>query len=292
MDSTNQSYKLLKRVKDTKSFSIDNLHNYDLFIQLGDHDFQISVSDTDSNKLLLFEDYGLRNCKVASQKFSFLNEIYDQHHLLKAGFWNGVTIGFKSAKFSFVPQQIFDSTRLDTFLRPTSNVDDSEKIEYCVHQNQGLVNVFAVSTQLIDFFAGSYPSITKHLRHHSSLIIDGIRHELDKESSPRTFLNIDRFVIDIIAFDEENKLSFYNQFNIKSFEEVIKYTKIVVESSQTDINIHPLQVMGQIPERSKYSRLLNKYFPDFQFVKRSSLYSYDYLFDELPEHQYYEVLSN
>ena len=127
MSSTDQKFKLLKREKDA-SFNIDNLERYDLMLILGPFDLQIGVLDTSEQRILLIEDYILPGIKDTEDRLAGYRQIFDDHHLLLANFWNEVKISFKNRKFSLVPESLFDAQNPSVFLHLNSTYNEESEI--------------------------------------------------------------------------------------------------------------------------------------------------------------------
>ncbi|NJM93558.1 MAG: DUF3822 family protein [Cytophagales bacterium] len=106
MEKVASRYKLYKRCKDA-NFNVDELEHYALSLQIGYRDFQLAVTDSRNGRVLLLEDFLLREVQQTEEKTDILREIFDNHHLLKAGFWNSATLALKSNKFSLVPSELF-----------------------------------------------------------------------------------------------------------------------------------------------------------------------------------------
>ena len=56
METATAHHKLIKKIKD-ESFELEKLHQYVLLINTGVRDFQVSVVDSEDNRVLYFEDF-------------------------------------------------------------------------------------------------------------------------------------------------------------------------------------------------------------------------------------------
>jgi hypothetical protein len=102
LKTANKDYKLFKKIKDDK-FEVDQLHHYDLNLLLGNRDLQIAVVDKHSNRCLILEDFIISSIDSYTELVNVYENIFDDHHLLKAGFWSSVKVGIKGNKFALVP---------------------------------------------------------------------------------------------------------------------------------------------------------------------------------------------
>ena len=81
--SINRHYTLLKKIKDD-SFNVDNLSNYNLFLQVSNTRFRLCITDIERNRCLLLEDYKLESIHFPEQLIAQLELLYDDHYVLKA----------------------------------------------------------------------------------------------------------------------------------------------------------------------------------------------------------------
>ena len=107
MKAAKKEYKLFKKIKEDK-IEVDQLHHYDLNLLLGNRDLQIAVIDKRDNRCLIVEDFIISSIDSYSKLVDIFEHIFDDHHLLKAGFWSSVKVGIKGNKFALVPESLFN----------------------------------------------------------------------------------------------------------------------------------------------------------------------------------------
>ena len=171
MDTIAKSYKLLKKIKDEK-FDVDQLHHYNLNLLIGNRDFQVLIVDPRKNQCLLLEDYIISNVSSYTRLVEVFEEIFDGHHLLKAGFWSRVSVGIKGNKFALVPEPLFDKDLLFDYIKFNSKVNrDIDDLNYYVHKKPGAVNAFAIDKRLNKWLTSLYPGKEITYYHQSSSFI-------------------------------------------------------------------------------------------------------------------------
>ncbi|MEQ9168968.1 MAG: DUF3822 family protein, partial [Fulvivirga sp.] len=122
MNTTTAGYKLIKKIKDAK-FDVDQIHQYNLLLQVGVRDLQVSIIDSSSNRTLLLEDYVLASVKTYKELQSNLESLFADHHLLMAGFWKTVKVSIKNNKFSLVPSSLFVKEAMVDYLRLNAKIN-------------------------------------------------------------------------------------------------------------------------------------------------------------------------
>jgi hypothetical protein len=290
LKTATKDYRLLKKIKDEK-FDVDQLHHYNLNILIGNRDFQMLVIDPRENRCLLLEDYIISNVNSYSRLVEVYEEIFDSHHLLKAGFWSRIKIGIKGNKFALVPKKLFDESKLFDYLKFNCKVsEDYDKLSYFEHNKAGAVNSFAVDKRLFNWLDSLYPNKEIEFFHQSSALIEGVLDELEHYPKDSVFIYVDRFKLHIIT-SKDGKLEYYNQFYIKQFSDYIKYIMTVLKGLNRNQRETDVVLWGYLGKQSKHYNEFAKYIKNISLGNRPSGMKFGYLFDELQEHHYFDLLN-
>lgn len=288
METTSISYKLIKKIKDDK-FNIDHLEHYHLLLQLGPRDLQVAIIDSRSNQVLLLEDYILASVKTYGEFIEVLELIFDEHHLLLAGFWKAVKISIKNGKFSLVPSPLFDSGSLHKYLALNCQVDpDREDFTYFKHINTDAVNVFAVNKVINNWIQKTYPNTAAHVVHQSSALIEGVIRMSNEYPENSLFLYVDRFKLHILAL-KDSSLEYYNQFPIKQFSDYVKYIMLVMKGLGRNQQSSNVVLWGYVGKQSPHYNEFYKYIRNISFGDRPSYLGYGYIFDEVQDHHFFDL---
>lgn len=288
MKTAIKEYKLLKKIKD-KDFDVDNLHQYNLHILSGNRDLQFTVSDSANGQCLLLEDYAISRVKTYKELISILNDLFDNHQLLKAGFWKSVKIGVKNNKFSLIPSKLFDKTSLFDYLKLNCKVNtETDQLLYYKHLKSDAVNCFAINKQLYNWFRSIYPKIEIGFVHQSSTLIEGVLGQISQYPDDSIFLYVDRFKLHVIS-SRNKKLEYYNQFSIKKFQDYIKYIMLVFNGLKRSQQTTNVVLWGYIGKQSTHYHEFIKYIKHVSFGERPKFYSYGFVFDELQDHYFFDT---
>jgi len=290
LEQTAVSYKLIKKVKDEK-FDVENLHHYSLSIQLGVRDFQLCIIDTRDNKCLVLEDYAIPKVDSYKQLVENLQALFDDHHILKAGFWKSVKFSIKNSKFTLVPGPLFDRNQLYEFLNASCRINPKrESFLYYKHIKSEAVNCFAVPSDLLNWINSIYTNTSVLVTHQSSALIEGVLKQVANHAGPTIYLYIDRFKLHIIT-SRNGELEYYNQFTISKFADYMRYIMMAMQGlkyKQADTN---LVLWGYIGRQSPHFAEFNKFFKRISFGDRPTYLNFGYIFDELQDHQYFDLYS-
>ncbi len=290
MKTTTANYKLIKRIKDDK-FDVDDLHHYNLSVQIGVRDFQLCVIDTRDSRCLVLEDYVVAKVSSYSELLENLKILFDDHQLLKAGFWKVVKVSFKNNKYSFIPTSLFDKDSLYEYLSVNCKVNPiSEEFHYYKHIKSDVVNVFAVNRELSIWVQELYPNAQVVLTHQASTLIEGVLKQDQGFSENTLFLYIDRFKLHLIATKNKG-LAYYNQFPIKQFADYMKYITLVMTGLQYDQKASHVVLWGYIGKQSPHYNEFYKFIRNISFGDRPPYLSYGYIFDEVQDHHFFDLYS-
>ncbi len=284
------TFKLVKKIKDDK-FDVDNLHHYSLSLQVGIRDFQLCVTDTRDNKCLILEDYRIENVKTINTRLKVLHSLFDNHHLLLAGFWNSIKLSLKTHKFSLVPSSHFIKENVADYLVINSEVRKNiEEITYYKHIGSDAINVFAADRKLVNWVQSLYPKKKIQVIQQGSAFIEGVLRYDDHTHEKTMFCLVDAGILHMVVTMNQ-KLQYYNQFAVRKSNDFLKYTMLVFKELGLNQKTSKVLLWGNIKHQSQHVQLLNKYIRDVSFGSKPSYLSFGYQFDEIMDHQYFDVFS-
>lgn len=290
MQSTAIGYKLIKKIKDDR-FDEENIHQYDLLVQLSIRDFQIGIVDCSDGRILLFEDYVLGDLSSHQELLDLFQSLFESHPVLQAGFWNCVKVSFKNSKFVQVPNSLFINEAAAEYLKFNANIDpDKEDVIFCQNKSIDAVTVFAVQKDLLNWLNRIYSNAKIHLVHQSSAIIEGVIEFAAQTHKKRLYIYVDRFKLHILSV-ENSKLIYYNQFAIKQFSDYVKYIMLVMKGLGMDQQTSEIVLWGYISSNSPHYQEFLKYIRNITFGGRPSGLKFGYMFDEVQDHHFFDLFS-
>ncbi len=290
MQTSALTYKLIRKIKDDL-FDEEFIDQYHLLINIGTRDFQILVIEPQENKVLLLEDFVLPGLTSNEELLQILDQLFDSHAFLKAGFWKKIKVSVKNQKFVQVPQALYSEESNADYLKFNAPVDSSrEESVSTFNPRAQAVTVFAVNTELRDWLNGIYPNNPPTFTHQSAALIEGTLHYAEGRNDNPLYIYVDRFKLHILAC-EDGKLLYYNQFAIKQFSEYIKYIMLVMKSLDMDQRTSKVVLWGYVGANSPHYHEFYKYISNVTFGDEPDYLSFGYVFDEVPEHHYFDLYS-
>ncbi len=290
MQSTAIGYKLIKKIKDDR-FDEENIHHYDLLIQISIRDFQIAIVDCSDGRILFFEDYVLGDLSSHQELLDLFQTLFESHSLLQAGFWHLVKVSFKNSKFVQVPASLFMEEAAGDYLKFNANIDhDKEEIIYCHNKSIDAVTIFAVQKELHIWLKRIYSNTNIHFVHQSTALIEGVLQVAGQAPKNKLYIYVDRFKLHILSI-ENDKLIYYNQFAIKQFSDYVKYIMLVMKGLGMDQQTCEIVLWGYISNNSPHYLEFVKYIRNITFGGRPAGLKFGYIFDEVQDHHFFDLFS-
>jgi len=290
LQSTTVGYKLIKKIKDDR-FDEDNIHQYNLLVQLSVRDFQIGIVDSSDGRVLFFEDYVLGDLSSHQELLSLFQTLFESHSVLQAGFWNSVKVSIKNSKFVQVPNSLFVEEAAAEYLKFNAHIDhEKEDVIFCRNEKIDAVTIFAVQKDLLTWLKKIYSNTKIQLVHQSSTLINGVLQFAGPSQKSSLYIYVDRFKLHIISI-ENSKLIYYNQFAIKQFSDYVKYIMLVMKGLGMDQQTSEIVLWGYISQNSPHYLEFVKYIRNITFGSRPEALRFGYIFDEVQEHHFFDLFS-
>jgi hypothetical protein len=290
LQTTSLQYKLIKKVRDER-FDEELIHQYHLLINIGTRDFQLAVVEPVEKAVLLMEDFVLPNVTSHEELLQLLDQLFDSHALLRAGFWKKIKVAFKNQKFIQVPQALYSAEAEGEYLKFNAQVDAARE-DFLSSNNilADAVTVFAINKDLKAWIDGVYPNNKPLYTHQSAALIEGVMTVARQRSDNPLYIYVDRFKLHIIAC-RDKKLLYYNQFAIKQFSDYIKYIMMVMKSLNMDQQTSEVVLWGYIGNNSPHYHEFYKYINNVTFGLHPPGLRFGFAFDEVQDHHFLDLYS-
>jgi hypothetical protein len=280
------AFKQIRKIKDDR-FEEENIHEYTLLLNIGIRDCQIAVLN--HSQVLYLEDFIFPAVASPSDLHEAVEQMFDQHPFIKAGFWREIKIAFKNQKFIQVPSDLFDVNASERYLKFNAHVHPvTDVIHHHTLSLSRAVTVFAVPLALQQFMEETYPQRQFSFVHQSSALIEGIMAAARTQEDQPLYVYIDRFKFHIL-YVNNGQLTYYNQFSIHNFQDYIKYIMLVMNSLRIDQQTSQVIVWGYLGNNSPHYHEFYQYVQNVTFGTKPAQLHYGYVFDEVQDHQYFDL---
>lgn len=290
MNTQQTAYTLTLKVKDA-NFSIDYLEHYHLLLQAGTREFQLIVVDGKSHRCLLLEHYDLPEGLSDEAYVQLIKRLFEEHHLLMAGFWKSVKLSIKNQKFTLVPAALFDKDHLTEYLRLNCYFNPTtDQPLYYRHTRAHIVTVFTANKALVSWLNERYPNLHLQILHHAAAYIEGLHDYPDHSSQRDAFVLYENNML-TLAVMENQQLLYCNMFFCPTEKDALRYLMLVYKQFQLNQNTTKTILFGQIKQQGPFFSELRKYIANLSFGLKPRFLNFRYMFDEVPDHRFFDLYS-
>jgi hypothetical protein len=272
-------------------FEIEKLSQYTLCLLISRQDFSFSVIDNDLSRCVRLEKFQFNSLFSVQQLLEQLELIFDDHHFLKAGYWGDIKLGVKNRKFTFLPKSLFDSQQQEEYLEFNCKVDSKNNdVVHFHHKSLDLVSVFATEKELMHWLESVYSGKKITPVHQTSSLIEGVLRYSDKSEDRQMFINCDGIYLTIVIL-AGGQLEFCNIFRYRTAEDLTYYTMFVFNELGMNPEETEVTMWGNIDQTSIHFTKLFRFIRYLSFGERPSNLKFGYVFDEIFEHNQFDVLN-
>lgn len=282
--NTTSVYNRVRYIKDVK-FNIEYISQYELLLYLNGSSFFVCVMDNLDHRCLFFEEYEILEDDITSS----LNEVFDDHHFLRAAFWKKIKFSQYTNKFTLIPNGLFVVENAFDYLDLITDVNvGSDKVLYYKHENLGMTNVFAVDYSLYQWITNFYQNKKIVFIHPTGAHIETLMKVKPNESYEAIDINFNEKSFDI-SYKKNNKLEFCNIFEYNNESDVLYFLLAVVDSLNIDIRNTHCNLYGKIDHNSIIYTKIKEFIKSTKFGSKPSAIQFSHVFDELFLHQYNDL---
>jgi hypothetical protein len=261
--------------------------NGSLTIFCGAKEISWSILDKDKNKYLQLRSYHFAHNNEIEEVIPYLNNILERESVFTNKFRN-VTIVVDTALYTLVPDTLYESFRREDYLSFNHEIPKGDIIDGYSLRTRGMVVLFSYPANLRQIITRKFPS-ARIIPSVAGLVESAFT--LFKNKEGRSILvNIRQQSFDVLVM-EPNRLTLLNTFPYKSSEDFLYYLLFTCEQLGLNTESMQLNVAGEIEKRSGLMKLMEKYIRNISYVKRPASFEYSYKFKDLPEHYFFNILS-
>ncbi|WP_420387792.1 DUF3822 family protein [Roseivirga sp.] len=275
-------------IKDER-LDIDKISQYRLSFFVSTEECQIVVFDVKKKQLLLFENYELNTSKSLEKN---LEEIYNDHILIAAGFWKEIQVFMRNRQFALVPIPVFDRTLASEYVRLNERVDfEKDEFHYKLMDEIGAAVAFGYPSSLKVWFREKYPQLSLYFNHQAVAYLKGLQEQIKTKAPSSLYVSINNNEVQIAGYNLQ-RLAIYNQFKFSDVNQLVKLMLLTLQQFSTEGQLTPLVLHGIKEKADLYLPVLKKYFKNIELGKRPDGIIMHPIFNELEAQEYMEVLAN
>ena len=275
------STELKYRVKD-ELIDINNLMNYHLAILIARNELSISVVDSKNNRCLLGEKHTFSEGNNIQAVLNACNQVFEDHHLLTAGFWGQITVAITNNSFTLVPNSLFDENNKSQYLELHNDIENNQIVYSHQHKSFGATSVFAIDKDLVNWCKTMYPAKEVRFIHQTSAFIEGVLHNNKQTNSKSIYINCEGNTLTLVVLNN-GQLEYCNNFQYETPQDIVYYTLFVMNELYLSTESIPMTVWGDMNLKSNTFLNLYKFIRYIDLGEKPKTLTYSYVFDDIEE---------
>ncbi len=262
--------------------------SYNLSIQLSMDGIAFCIFDRRLNKFQSIE-VGSFETILKNEGFSeFLHKVVNENEWLSLRY-HSISIIYECKKSTLIPVPLFTENEKETYSEFNFKLDENSHINYEKLSNLDAVILYEIPDQIMETFKTLFPS--HRLISQPGVLIESLL-ILNKNlpAQKKFFVNVRNSALDILIIDKR-QLLYFNSFEYKSIEDFIYFVIFVLDQLQINPEEVDLVLSGSIDKNSELFEILYKYVRNIRFQTLPDTFNYSYVFNEVPAHYYFNLIS-
>ncbi len=266
-----------------ETFDSNFTQEYYLSIQFSLDGFSFSIRDGLQNKYIyLFNKDFSGNPKLVHRK---LKDIFDEFEILEADFKSIQIVCVSPGKMLLIPVEFLsDHHAVENYQLNLSLSDDDEVNHLPIKKYQSVLQ-YAIPSKVKRFFEDKYPGVIIQ----NDLVNCVNRVEKNNNTEERILILLYKTQLTIALVG--NSIRFCNSFKYRNDNDLLYYILLIIKMAKADQNLQ-IRLNGRVNKRSAIYHHLKQYFKNVVIESRSTESYYSYLFDQLPDARFVNLLNN
>ena len=265
-----------------ETFDLNFTQEYYLSIQLCLDGFSFCIRDGLQNKYIyLFHKELSGDPRFLPKK---LSDIYEEFDILKADFKTTRIICSYPGKSTLIPEAFFsDKYAVDQY-QLIQELEKGEELYHLPMKKYRSVLQMVIPKKVRTFLQEKHPGVI--FENDTTIFLNQYMHK--EGDAPLLLIQLYKSQVTICMVDET--IRFYNSFYYVNENDLLFY--ILNVSKSLDQTNYKVVLNGMVNKRSVIYHRLRQYFKDVMVVGRNPDVYYSYLFDQLPDARFVNLLNS
>jgi len=258
-----------------------------LFIEISVNRISYALLKNETQTYTAIESYSFPETKNYNDISNRLEYMYTNRDILKHNYLS-VNILYVGHTSTLIPNELFDKNNPELYLKFNCFINNDDDIAYDNLTITGAVNIYAIHKGLNSKLKILFPKAK--ISHCFSSLIENLLFQFTNTKGSKLVLHVQQKYLQIIHI-HDGKLIFFNTFSYNTKEDFIYYILFVMQQLHLNPESQELLVLGEIEKKTSISDMLYQYIKNPIFGEKSAIFKFDKVFDEIPPHNYYNLLN-
>jgi len=214
---------------------------------------------------------------------TFLKGIFSNNEWLNLNF-DSFSVSTVGRLYTLVPNALFAEKEMAAYGHLALAESNTSHLRHISGKSDFSI-IFSNQNEAVPFLKEKIP--TAKFFPHSLVLLDSL---IPNSNEELIAVNIHDDLFDL-AVIRERKLIFSNTFQYRSKEDYLYFLLFALEQLKINAENLSLTIYGKMEKASQLSELTAKYVKETRFGKLPDKFRYSYKFKEIPEHYFFNLLS-
>ena len=265
-----------------ETFDLNFTQEYHLSIQFSLDGFSFCIRDGLQNKYIyLFHKEFSGNPKFLHRK---LKDIYSEFDILDADFKTTRIIYSSPGKMMLLPKSFAEEQAGQAIYQLNLDLADDEELSFLPVAAYDQVLLTAVPRKVKRFLNDKHPGIL--IQNELELLLNKSVRQTSMQPVLNAHLYRNQLTLTLL---DQRAIRFCNSFKYRNDNDLLYYILNVLQSEQIDGPA--IQLSGRVNKRYPIYHQLRQYFKNVTIIQLNSDVYYSYLFDQLPDARFVNLLN-
>jgi hypothetical protein len=267
--------------------TLNDSASYHLSIQVSLDGFSFALLNVNDQKYTAIQFYDIQESHNYSELAEKIEQIIAQQELLQQHY-STVTICICNSINALTPKDLYKKHYGKELLGFNQILLQNEDESNDWLKSIECFNSYVIPKELKRCFDKYYPNHS--WKHQSTVFIESVMQHYKLNEETTIYISVQNAYFQLVVL-EGRKLKFFNGYDYRSGEDIIYYILFACEQLDLNPDQIPIVIAGEIEINSEAYKFIHRYIRNISFTNRNPSYVYSFVFDEIPNHYFYQLLN-
>jgi hypothetical protein len=267
--------------------TLNDSASFHLSIQVSLDGFSFALLNVNDQKYTAIQFYDIQESHNYSELAEKIEQIIAQQELLQQHY-STVTICICNSINALTPKDLYKKHYGKELLGFNQILLQNEDESNDWLKSIECFNSYVIPKELKRCFDKYYQNHS--WKHQSTVFIESVMQHYKLNEETTIYISVQNAYFQLVVL-EGRKLKFFNGYDYRSGEDIIYYILFACEQLDLNPDQIPIVIAGEIEINSEAYKFIHRYIRNISFTNRNPSYVYSFVFDEIPNHYFYQLLN-
>ena len=267
-------------------FQLQENEPYHLSMQVCSEGFLYSILDIKNRKYCGLKQYATTGTNEDKSE-QIINILAQEAHFSFP--FTSVYLQTQSYKAMLVPESLFDSNNLRTFLKFHHDVDEKDRIHFAPVKAAEAFIIFSIPVAIEDEILKYFPNV-KFSHHSIPFITTALQSSTTNDTLSTININFGKDFFDVLIV-RNKKILLFNSFFYQKYTDVVYFVSNIINLFSLQPSHSQIIISGLVEEKSEIEAELAKMFSAIYYAQYNLDFKYAEALSSIPQHYYVNHLN-